>query len=68
VELIGYEPRPGGAVVTIAWPGARADLGGEFLSQAVGNGVIRDFSLSTAMNARIVNGRRIYTASYQVSF
>lgn len=68
VELRGYQPQPGGALIMVAWGGDQATLGGDFLDQCSRQGVIRDFNPESKSGVEIENGRRVWIAQYSVKF
>lgn len=69
VELRGVEPAANGALVSVAWVGDVASLGGDFIEQCVRRGAIRDFDENAVkMGLSQEDGRQVHTAQYTVRY
>jgi hypothetical protein len=69
VRLLAFQPgAPGQAVIAIEWSGDNAALGGDFIEAALREKIIRDFDPTPSLGQRMQQGRRFFTARYQLKF
>jgi hypothetical protein len=68
VELREYKPEAQGAVITIAWKGDIATIGGDYLQACITAGLMRDFELPGDQAISMEKGQRIWLARYRVIF
>ena len=69
VQLRGVEPQPGGwGLLSIAWTGSNAALGGDYLDRCRREGLIRDFDVEGRYGQATENNQRVFLAQFKVQF
>jgi hypothetical protein len=69
VQVRGVEPQPNGwRLLSIAWTGDNAALGGDFLERCQRDGIIRDFDVQGHYGQTTENDRRVFLAQFKVRF
>jgi hypothetical protein len=68
VQITDLQIQQGGALVTLSWGADVPARGGEFLTLCLDRQLMRNFAEEQGLSMKVVDGRSICSASYQINY